>query len=97
MLGPKYIYEANLADRKTKDLLEIGWLADKEQIEGPATTEVGHNDGIDRHGGKETTPWSFEFLCEERRKQHHTAGLLRPASLSVMSYSNVSIKMGDVL
>ncbi|TNN57395.1 hypothetical protein EYF80_032364 [Liparis tanakae] len=48
--------EANLADGEAKDLLKIGRLADQEQVEGPAAAEVGHDDGIDRHGGEETTP-----------------------------------------
>lgn len=53
----------NLADGEAKDLLKIRWLTDKEQVEGPAAAEVGHNDCIDGHGGKETTPRSLEFLC----------------------------------
>lgn len=54
--------KTHLADREAEHLLEIGRLADQEQIEGPATAEVSHDDGIDRHGGEETEPWSLEFL-----------------------------------
>lgn len=54
--------EANLADGEAKDLLKIRRLADQEQVEGPAAAEVGHDDGIDGHGGKETTPRCLEFL-----------------------------------
>lgn len=52
----------NLADGEAEDFLEIRRLADEEQVEGPAAAEVGHDDGVDGHGGKETTPWSLEFL-----------------------------------
>ena len=52
----------NLADGEAEDFLKIRRLADEEQVKSPATAEVGHDDGIDGHGGKETTPGSLEFL-----------------------------------
>lgn len=52
----------NLADGEAEDFLKIRRLADEEQVKGPATAEVGNNDGINGHGGKETTPGSLEFL-----------------------------------
>lgn len=60
--------KTHLADREAEHLLEIGRLADQEQIEGPATAEVSHDDGIDRHGGEETAPWSLEFLWWAREE-----------------------------
>lgn len=60
--------KTHLADREAEHLLEIGRLADQEQIEGPATAEVSHDDGIDRHGGEETAPWSLEFLWWARNR-----------------------------
>lgn len=53
-----------LADLETKDLLEVRWLADEEQVEGPASAEVGNNYGIDRHGGEEGLPRGVEFLTK---------------------------------
>lgn len=61
------VNEANLADGEAKHFLEVCRLADKEQVEGPAAAEVCHNDSIDRHGGKETTPWGLEFLLKVKR------------------------------
>lgn len=54
--------EAHLADGEAEHLLKIRRLADKEQVEGPTAAEVGHDDGVHRHGGKETAPRSLEFL-----------------------------------
>lgn len=54
--------EDNLADGEAKDFLKISRLTDEEQVKGPATTEVGHNYGVDRHGSEESTPRSLEFL-----------------------------------
>ena len=54
--------QPHLADLKAKDLFKVGWLADEQQVEGPAPAEVGHNYGIHRHRGEEMPPWCFEFL-----------------------------------
>lgn len=56
----------DLADGKAKDLLKVGWLADQEQVEGPAAAEIGHDDSVDGHGCKEATPWSLKFLWDFR-------------------------------
>lgn len=61
------VKEPNLADGEAKHFLKVCRLADKEQVEGPAAAEVCHNDSIDRHGGKETTPWGLEFLLKVKR------------------------------
>lgn len=53
---------SHLADLKAKDFFKVGWLADEQQVEGPAPAEVGHNDGVDWHGGEEVSPWGFKFL-----------------------------------
>jgi hypothetical protein len=53
---------------KSKDLLKVSWLTYQEQIEGPASTEVCHNDGIDRQGCEKPSPWCVEFLGS--RKDH---------------------------
>lgn len=58
----KWEVGADLADGKAKDLLKVGRLADQEQVKGPAAAEIGHNDSVDGHGGKEATPWSLKFL-----------------------------------
>lgn len=54
----------NLADGEAKDFLEIRRLTDEQEVEGPAAAEVGHDDGVDGHGGKEMTPRGLEFLRE---------------------------------
>lgn len=57
-----YINKTHLADGEAKDLFKISWLTNEQEVEGPATTEVCHNNGIDRHRCEEFTPRSFEFL-----------------------------------
>lgn len=52
----------HLADFKAEHLLEVSRLADEEQVEGPASAEVSHDDGIHWHGGKEVPPGSLKFL-----------------------------------
>ena len=42
-------------------LFEVLWLSDEEQVEGPATSKVGNNDGIDRHAGEHPPPWGREY------------------------------------
>lgn len=51
-----------LANFKPKDLLKVSRLADEEQVESPASAEVGYDDGIHWHGGKEGPPRCVEFL-----------------------------------
>ena len=41
-------------------LLEVFWLRDEEQVEGPATGKVGNDDGIDRHAGEDPGPGGRE-------------------------------------
>ena len=53
---------SHLADLKAKHLLKVRWLANEQKVEGPAPAEVGNDDGVDWHGGKELSPGSFEFL-----------------------------------
>lgn len=67
ILGP-YSLDAmltHLADLKAKDFFKVGWLADEQQVEGPAPAEVGHNNGIDWHGGEEVSPRGFKFLPQK--------------------------------
>lgn len=60
---------SHLADLKTKNFLEIGWLANEQQVEGPAPAEVGHNNGVDWHGSEEVPPRGFKFLPPKRNKK----------------------------
>lgn len=63
MCGPGHISGVcYLANFKAKHFLEVCRLADEQQVEGPAPTEVGHNDGVNWHGCKEGPPWCVEFL-----------------------------------
>ena len=64
-------------------------MADEEQIEGPAAAEVGHDDGVDGHGGEEPAPRSLEFL--ERRTDESPCGLT--VQLSVDLYGCVFMSM----
>lgn len=68
----KYIFTADnshyLADFEAKHLFKVCRLADEEQIKGPAPAEVGHNDGIDWHGGEKVSPWGFKFLHTKRNE-----------------------------
>lgn len=52
----------HLAYFKAKHLLEVGRLADEEQVERPASAEVGHDDCVHRHRGKKVPPGSLKFL-----------------------------------
>lgn len=58
----------HLADLKTKNFFKVGRLADEQQVEGPAPAEVGHDDGVDRHGGEEVSPGRFKFLPQTEKK-----------------------------
>ena len=61
---------SNLADRETKDLLEVCRLTDEEQVECPATAKVGHYNGIHRHRGEELAPRSVKLLQRaDKRKR----------------------------
>lgn len=62
-LVPGFSY---LADLKPKHLLKVCWLADQEQVEGPASAEISYDDGVHRHGREEGPPWCVEFLCDFR-------------------------------
>lgn len=55
-------FALHLADLEAKNLLEVCRLADEEQVEGPASAEVGHDNGVHWHGGEEMAPRGFEFL-----------------------------------
>lgn len=37
-------------------MLEIAGLEEHQQVEVPGATEVGDDDGVDRHGGEEGVP-----------------------------------------
>lgn len=66
-----YIFQEHffyLADLKAKDFLKVCRLADEQQIKGPASAEIGHNDCIDRHGGEELPPGGLKFLHNYRNK-----------------------------
>ena len=52
----------NLADLETEHFFEVGRLGDKKQVESPATTEVGHDNGVDWHGREEAPPGCVKFL-----------------------------------
>lgn len=55
-------------------------MADEQEVEGPAPAEVGHNDGVDRHGREELSPWSFKFLqpkaTQHQRQQLTSVGMM---------------------
>lgn len=51
-----------LANLEAKHLLKVCRLADEKQIESPASAEIRHDDGVNRHGRKEGPPWRVEFL-----------------------------------
>ena len=51
-----------LADLKPKNLLKVCRLADEKQIESPASAEIGDDDSVHWHGGKEGPPGRVEFL-----------------------------------
>lgn len=53
---------SHLTDFKSKHFLKVCRLTDEQQVEGPASAEIGHNDCIDWHGGKELPPGCLEFL-----------------------------------
>lgn len=59
LLTSDFRYLANL---KTKHLLKVRRLADKKQVESPASAEIRHDDGVHWHGRKEGPPWCVEFL-----------------------------------
>ena len=42
-------------------LLEVLGLGDQEQVEGPATGEVGNDDGVDGHAGEHPAPRGGEY------------------------------------
>lgn len=52
----------HLANLEPKHLLKVCRLADEEQVEGPASAEISHNDGVHRHGGEEGPPGCVELL-----------------------------------
>lgn len=56
---------AHLADGEPKDLFKVSWLTNEQEVKCPATAEVCHNDGVDRHRCEEFTPRSFKFLQSE--------------------------------
>ena len=53
---------SHLADLKAKHLFKVRRLANEQKVEGPAPAEIGHDDGVDWHGGEELSPGGFEFL-----------------------------------
>lgn len=53
---------SHLADLKPKHFFKICRLADEEQVEGPASTEIGHDDGVDRHRSEKGSPRRVPFL-----------------------------------
>lgn len=57
--------DAHLTDFKSKHFLKVCRLTDEQQVEGPASAEIGHNDCIDWHGGKELPPGCLEFLYKK--------------------------------
>lgn len=59
----------HLADLEAENLLEVCGLADEEQVEGPASAKVGHDDGVHWHWGEEMTPRCFEFLQQAQRPE----------------------------
>ena len=65
-VSKRQVNPADLADLEAKHLLKVGGLADEQQVEGPAAAEVGHDDGVDGHGGEEGPPGGVELL------QRHT-------------------------
>lgn len=47
---------AHLPDLEVEHLLEVHRLGDDEEVEGPGSAKVGHDDRIHGHGGEETFP-----------------------------------------
>lgn len=71
-----------LADFEAKHFLKVGGLADEQQIESPAAAEIGHYDGVDRHGGEERFPRSVELL------QHQNAQRFNVWNISHIQINN---------
>lgn len=61
---------SHLTDLKAKHFLKVRRLTDEQQVEGPAPAEIGHNDCIDRHRGKELPPGCLKFLYKRKIKHH---------------------------
>lgn len=72
---------SHLADLKPKHFFKICRLADEEQVEGPASTEIGHDDGVDWHRSEKGSPRRVPFLeeniqcyvagkCAHKKKKH---------------------------
>lgn len=92
----KYIFTADnshyLADFEAKHLFKVCRLADEEQIKGPAPAEVGHDDGIDWHGGEKVSPWGFKFLHTKKNEI-----LLQSSTSTVaVSLSRLNIDMPHI-
>lgn len=84
--------QSHLADLKAKDFFKVGWLADEQQVEGPAPAEVGHNDGVDWHGGEEVSPWGFKFLPPKAMRHYwdphiHTICVCEMLSIRLIVYT----------
>lgn len=66
--GYCFISDIYLTYCKSKDFFKVSRLTYKEQIEGPASTKVSHNDCINWHWSEKSFPGSTKFLGEKRRK-----------------------------
>lgn len=83
-----------LTDLKAKHFLEVCWLADEQQVEGPASAEVGHDNCIDRHWGEEFPPGRLEFLRVEISYSDEILIKHRPISAS---QNNIDICVRNLL
>lgn len=70
--------ETHFADGEAEDLFKISWLTNEQEVKGPTTAEVCHDNGVDWHRREELTPRSFEFLLRNIERIHVSANLFIP-------------------
>lgn len=64
-----FISDVYLAYCKSKDFFKVSRLTYKEQIEGPASAKVCHNDCINWHWSEKSFPGSTKFLGKTKQRQ----------------------------
>lgn len=69
--GHCFISDIYLAYCKPKDFLKVSGLTYEEQIEGPASAKVCHDDCVNWHRCEKSLPGSTKFLGRENKKQRH--------------------------
>lgn len=64
-----FISDIYLTYRKSKDFFKVSRLTYKEQIEGPTSTKVSHNDCINWHWSEKSFPGSTKFLGKKKKRK----------------------------